>query len=83
MKVQNNLNYVGTAIIATDVKITDMETMVEVVPIISGVVNFDKINQKKYAGKIRKTESMNKYAVPLPIFEFLKLFHHPLKKSIK
>lgn len=54
----------------------------EAVPIISGVVNFDKINQKRYAGKIRKTLSINKYAVPFPIFEFLKLFHLPSQKKL-
>jgi len=51
---------VGIDTIATAVKIIERETTVEAIPIISGVENFDKINQKKYAKKIPKIESMNK-----------------------
>ncbi len=60
---------------AIDVKIIDREITVDAVPIISVVVNFVNIYQKKYPKKNAITTSKNKYAAPLPTAIFLKSFH--------
>jgi len=65
----------GTPTRAIAITITETEIIVEEVPIISGVVIFDKINQKKYPKKIPEIESIKRYAAPLPAFIFLKLLH--------
>ena len=62
-------------IIDTATKIIERETNVEAVPIISGVVTFDKINQKKYPKKTLEINSMNKNAVLFPTSIFLNFIH--------
>ena len=47
-------------------KITLSDTTVAAVPITSGVVNLDKINQKIYPENIPMISSINKNPVPLP-----------------
>jgi len=56
-------------------KITDIETKVDEIPMISGVVNFAKINQKKYPKKIPAIASIKRYAALLPTSILLKFFH--------
>jgi len=56
-------------------KIIERESRVAAVPIISAVVTFDKINQKKYPKKIPEIESMNKKAAPFPMLIFLIFYH--------
>jgi len=56
---------------------------VDDVPIISVVVNFVKIYQKKYPKKNTEMTSKNKYTAPLPTAIFLKSFHlHFFKKGV-